>query len=237
MKNKCHLLTAAFFLLPNLISLQIHDELSDERNESSQEFLHNSFAGDALTDAYTCFQGMAAGIDETKDDKALSCVSDCHRVCSALLRCAGMMPEDRVPKLAETITSAFADPNTNSSAARQAFTLDNVVPQVALLCLWDHTKDVAKILSSSIVTYFDGDGTTMMEDEDESHSPKKQMPVSMAIAVLQGILGGTDSSSIAARDAILLSENALHDIECALKSAFTKLKTVFDSSEVSRGPI
>lgn len=210
--------------------MQIETNLQDSENKPSSDFLVNAFSGAVLANVHAHFEEMASGCDQT-NSKELRIIEDCHRVCSAILRCAGRLEPESVKGLAHQITSKLG-----AIEDEDGFAHENITPHVALLCLWGMTEDVAHSLASSIVKSFShvdfgfdketigkkrksGRSGKVSEDSVKHNAPFRvpQLPSHVAIEVLESILRGSDPSSAAARNAILLSSAACSAIEKALE--------------------
>jgi hypothetical protein len=209
--------------------MQIESHLQESENKPSSDFLVNAFSGAVLANVNSHFEEMASGCDQT-NSKGLRIIEDCHRVCSAILRCAGRLAPESVKGLANQITSKLGAIEDNDDLAHE-----NITPHVALLCLWGMTGDVADSLASSIVKSFghadfgfdnetsgkkrksgrSGKGNSSVKTDAPLRVP--QLPSHVAIEVLESILRGSDPSSAAARDAILSSTAACSALEKALE--------------------
>jgi hypothetical protein len=202
--------------------------LQAPENEPSLDFLVKAFSGAVLANVNSHFEEKAYGCDQNTR-KGLMVMNDCHRVCAAMLRCAGRLPPESVKGLAHQITSKLGGIENDGDAVRE-----NITPHVALLCLWGMTEDVASSLASSIAKSF---GPEELTFEDEIKGKKRRsgrlsrggtvntdtpllvprLPSHVAMEVLECILRGSDPSSAAARDAILSSASACGALEEALE--------------------
>ena len=220
-------------------TVQIFDQLSEPGNGACKDFLFDSFSGETLTALYGHFGENAATITDDAEDDDLLTKSECFRTCSALLRCAGMMPEKNVLGLSNYIKSIVS--------SKKGYSGDLSLP-VSLLCLWGHTDDVCKMLAASINSYFDGKCdkgepeisheiiTKKKLDKRNVRDREKVAEVSAeaALHVLGSILDGSDSSFLATRESILRSEVALNAIEDALEKSMIVAEEVLKPT-VSRG--
>lgn len=209
--------------------MQIESDLQALENEPSRDFLVDAFSGAVLANVNSHFEEKAIVSDQSTR-KGLRVMDDCHRVCAAILRCAGRLPPKFVKGLAHQITSKLDSIEDEDDIARE-----NITPHVALLCLWGMTEDVATSLALSIVKAF---GQDEFGFDNESHGKKRrsgrrssssasaqadtkltvpQLPSHVAMEVLESILRGSDPSSAAARTAILSSTTACNALEKALE--------------------
>lgn len=184
---------------------QIEDGLEAPGNEPSQEFLLDAFSGAVLANVNAHFEAINT--------------DDAHRVCSAILRCAGRLPHKSVKGLSAQITQRLEQDNDNDF---------NMTPHVALLCLWGMTEDVATSLSASIVTAF-GVVSPMNVKKRKSKVQVPRLAPDVALQVLENILRGPDPSSAAARHAIMLSETACTALESALEQGTVCAERILSS--------
>ena len=161
-------------------------------------------------------------------------LADCHRACVALLNCAGKVEESKVEGMRSHIIRELCKSSDMPAEPRRTA---NFAPNVALLCAWGMTDDVAKCLASSISQYFAGDTDGMSASRlaqksgsrkrkqrgkkqvaDEAALPTK-LDVDVCLHILGGVLKGSYPASILARESILESETAFNDIASALQTA------------------
>lgn len=221
-----YLLTYIHFTL-----FKIEADLKDGQNENAVETLQEVFAGNVLTEVYCHFESKLEGQNVMEDAN----LADCHRACVALLNCAGKVEESKVEGMRSHIIHELCKSSDIMSAEprRRA----NFAPNVALLCAWGMTDDVAKCLASSISRYFAGDADEMNTSRlaqksgsskrkqrgkkqvvDEAALPTK-LDVDVCLLILGGVLKGSYPASVLARESILGSETAFNAIASALQTA------------------
>jgi hypothetical protein len=131
----------------------IEEELEEPENEPYNEILLEAFSGANLTDVHSHFERKAADI-VVLDKKGTKFRVDCYRTCAAILRCAGRLP----PKAAEGLESHISEKLADLNAHIDDNTVrENIIPHIALLCLWGMAEDVAASLADSIKSAFGDD--------------------------------------------------------------------------------
>jgi len=213
----------------------IDDKLKLRINEKNLENLVASFSGPALMDVLAHFESRAEDLlarrgGHTDDDSTLE---DCYRTCAAILRLAGRLPTETVDGLVPHVTAVLGSlPDTEGSGGG-ALPTPNVTAHVALLCLWDHTEEVAASLASSIESVFEADHSLYFGSPDSNSGKRRvrqggssskngtllvpELPPNAALTILGDILLGSDPSSVSARQSILSSPTASAKIEKALE--------------------
>lgn len=205
-------------------------------NAEWDQFLLDEFSGQKLTTILSYYEKKAS-LSEEGDTR-----DDCHRICTSILRCAGMLPskvaDGLVPYISTMLASA-QDPEDSDSPVESA------TAYIALLCLWGMTDEVAPSLAKSISSGF---GENTLLDSAASDSKKRRsrtprtsaaffvlphLPCHVALSVLGGILRGSDPSSVAAREAILRSQTARSAIEQALEQGTRCAEQMLDGLSVS----
>ena len=187
----------------------------------------NAFSGAVLANVNSHFEEKAHTCDETTNG-GVKIVEDCHRVCAAILRCAGRLSPESVMGLAHQVVSKLDSIDNERDMSRE-----NVTPHVALLCLWGMTEAVSESLAMSISVTFDYDkaifddmsrGKKRRSRRARDSTPNLKAPLGVpqlsshvAMEVLESILRGSDPSSVAARQAILSSRGASTTLEQALE--------------------
>lgn len=194
--------------------------------------LMDVFSGNVLTEVYGHFEskfvGSGGDFEETK-------LGDCFRACVAILNCAGKMEEASIEGLRSRILNDLASSNEMPMEKRSN---TNFSPNVALLCAWGMTEDVACCLASSITQHFEsgnhGQNTEYTQESEVSkkrkqrtkkiidNSSTKSMPklnIDVCLNILGHILKGSFPASVSARESILKSETAYRTIEHALQKA------------------
>lgn len=189
-----------------------------------------AFSGAVLSNVNAHFEEQAEAMDSEE------AVHDCHRVCSAILRCAGRLSPEHVDGLATQVTKKLESVSDDAPT--------DLTPHIALLCLWGMTMDVAKSLSSSLMAAFGEDAYTSPSFDDVVPGTRKRrsvsrrkgavpsLPAAAAMRILEDILRGADPSSVAARDALLSSTVACIEIEGSLESGTACAERLLLSGEV-----
>ena len=207
----------------------IENQLQQPEHDACRAFLVDAFSGAVLGNVNSHFDAMAATFDNL-DRKGAKAMDDCHRTCASILRCAGRLSSKCVEGLAAQITSKLASIDHDD----QNMDRKNITPHIALLCMWGLTEDVSSSLASSIAKAFDNDDDLAFPGFHTftGRSNKRKIgrglelakpvipPLSpkMALSVFEEILSGVDPSCIAARTAILSSNEACNAFERALES-------------------
>mmetsp|Transcript_7266 Transcript_7266/g.10631 ORF Transcript_7266/g.10631 Transcript_7266/m.10631 type:complete len:1184 (+) Transcript_7266:279-3830(+) len=208
----------------------IEEDLLEPEYEPINTFLSNSFSGSALSTVYSYFDGNAS-INAEDTEQTLNS----HRICAALLRCAGRLDQKRVQGLTQQITAKLSCDEASH----------DLTPHVALLCLWGKTEEVIETLSASIIGGLCTQDDTF-EDPDlylnkaaggnkAETTIMPQLEPYKAMEVIDTILRGEDPSSIAARKVILESEcQALYDaLEKGIHFAERLLQSISDHPNVT----
>lgn len=214
--------------------------MKQSENEPCLAFLEDSISGSILTDLFSYFGNKIYGEWESESDIHVKRRSECHRICSSILSCAGMMTPDTTAGLPKLLESHIGEYCKVTRKRQEEVSLS---PVIALFCSWGLHQDVATSFYNSISSVFgdddeadenllcDGDyvgvlGCSNRSKRKQSSSRKSdviassvipELPAITTLKLIGTILNGTDSYSIAARDALLSSETACSTIENALE--------------------
>lgn len=200
----------------------IEEELSKPEEKPVNDFLLDAFSGKVLATVYSYFEEKASMSNEDIEQNLYY-----HRVCAALLRCAGRLEQESVEGLTQQITAKLSCDEASI----------DLTPHVALLCLWGKTEEVIQSLSASIVR-----GLCAVDDDFENQNIQLDQIVGInevhptvmpqlapykAMEVVDTILRGEDPSSMAARKVILNSESQA--LEAALEKGFDYAENLLQS--------
>eukprot|EP00980_Cylindrotheca_fusiformis_P016523 scaffold4949_cov134-Cylindrotheca_fusiformis.AAC.2 len=165
--------------------------------------------------------------------------ADCLRIYGAILRCLGQLPQDTVQGIVDLITtsmSSFTDENRPLH-----FILSHFVP----LCVWGMNDNVAHALAKSIESAYENEisflspSALSLDKSISNHhgSGKKahddgavELPMlspDVALAVVNRIIRGGDSSSAFLREQILSSERASSAVRSALNQGIVFAERLF----------
>ena len=213
----------------------IESELKREENESAADFLLEVFSGNVLTEVYSHFESKTVdGVEDTK-------MAECSRACVAILNCAGKMKENEIDGLRSHVIGELAKATDLPSDER---TRMNFSPNMALLCQWGMTEDVAQCLSNSILDYF-APGSSVKKPKASKKRKQRgkkktnakdelpQLDIEMSLDILGNILKGSYSASLSARESIINSETAFSAILTALQSARAAAETIIKPDQSS----
>jgi len=215
----------------------IEIELLQSENEQCLQFIEESIGGNILPDLFSYFDKKINDDLESERDRDIQKRSECHRICGSILSCAGMMAPDTTPGLPNVLTSHIEEYCKVSRKKQERVSLS---PVIALFCSWGLHQDVATSFYNSISSGFGDDNEAegnSLYDRDyvgilgckERRSKRKQssiqiesslipqLPAAATLKLIGKILSGTDSYSIAARDALISSETVCGTIENALE--------------------
>jgi condensin-2 complex subunit G2 len=218
----------------------IEADLKHEQNESAADILMEVFSGNVLTEVYSHFESKT--VDGMEDAK----MAECSRACVAILNCAGKMKESEIEGLRAHVIEELAKAADLPPEKRMRM---NFSPNMALLCEWGMTEDVAQCLASGIKTYFTSgnDGEMDAGNAGKSKASKKrkqrgkkkaskdvlpQLDIEMSLGILGNILKGSYSASQSARESIIESESAFDAISTALESARAAAEKIIKSQQV-----
>lgn len=207
----------------------IDGDLSDPFQDGCRALLVNRFVKANAVQLLSHFQQKVNESDsQTEEDSSRR--DDCWRTCSAILRCASRLPQERIEGIVSFVISSL-----QSSAGEGRGSCAHLSSHLALLCTWERTEIVASTLAKSIESAFGEDislmspcfgdnvgrrssrsivGNTQVNGES-FEIPK--FPPQMAWQILDAILKASDPSSAAVRDAILSSTSASNNIIMALE--------------------
>mmetsp|Transcript_22855 Transcript_22855/g.40142 ORF Transcript_22855/g.40142 Transcript_22855/m.40142 type:complete len:1311 (-) Transcript_22855:196-4128(-) len=210
----------------------IEAQLKDSQNENAKQMLMEEFSGNVLTEVYCHFETKFEN-DNLEDSKLV----DCLRACIAILNCAGKVDESKISGLRAHIIGELSNKSDMPAERRIA----NLSPNVALLCAWGMTEDVARYLASSISRIFAGDTDERVNGSFTLNvlgSSRKSLPrsvkkkvaadeavplpnldIDVCLGILGHILKGSYPASALARESILKSETAFNTIVSALQTA------------------
>lgn len=217
--------------------------MKEDENKQSHEFLLKSFSD---SDVYSIFVYFRSKLDERGDDgvaKVEASNSDCFRICSSVLLCAGRVLPENVVKLQDEVRHSLERMEGTGNC--------NAVPLIAAQCLWGSAENVSSSIGSALSSLM----AIELDDADRHRTPVKNVSivktrqgkrgehkridsgVSMtpvvALRALNCILAGVDPSAKASRQAILSSDSACHFIEVSLERALHAAEVVLNASEVS----
>ena len=191
-----------------------------EQDEECNQWMIQQFSGATLTNALTHFEQRASEKSHNEQTR-----DECYRTCAAILRLAGRLSSKAVQGLVPHISSVLSSlARTSAVQPRQ-----NVSAHIALLCLWGKTDEVAPSLASSIEADFESYHELLFASPEEKSKKRKSgrspkvglavppLPPAVALDLLADIFRGSDPSSVAARDSILLSASSSNAIERALE--------------------
>lgn len=185
------------------------------------------FTGNVLTDVYCHFESK---LDDENLDDAKS--TDCFRACVAILNCAGKVDESKIEGLRTHIVGELSKAMPVEKRMKPNFS-----PNVALLCAWGMTGDVAQCLASSIQLYFEGGADDELnasftrrsgpsrkrkqrgKKKADADGKLPKLDIDVCLDILGHILKGSNSASVSARESILQSETAFSAIASALQTA------------------
>jgi hypothetical protein len=208
----------------NSISVQ----LTNPGNEACQECLFEAFSSAAFTELYTHFENKVGTLHDNLSTNLVNNGNECEcfRICSALLRCAAMIPEQSLQGLSKHLKSVI------SNSRKQIRPMDISLP-ISLLCLWGHKEVILLSLASAINSGLGKMSHTVglrevsqVSDKIKKRSKSKgredaevafDLSAESAIRVLGKILSGSDPIYVASRKLVLHSEGPLKAIEEALK--------------------
>lgn len=185
----------------------IEADLQHEQNESAADILMEVFSGNVLTEVYSHFESKT--VEDLEDSK----MAECSRACVAILNCAGKMKETEIDGLRAHVIGELSKATDMPPEKR---TRVNFSPNMALLCQWGMTEDVAQCLSSSILNYFspeNPDGkprqTKKRKQRGKKAATKDELPqldIETSLGILGNILKGSYPASLSARDSIIKSD-------------------------------
>ncbi len=216
----------------------IEADLEHEQNESAADILMEVFSGNVLTEVYSHFESKT--VEDLEDAK----MAECSRACVAILNCAGKMKETEIDGLRAHVIGELAKATNMPPEQR---TRVNFSPNMALLCQWGMTEDVAQCLSNSILNYFSPENLDGKPKQSKKRKQRgkmaatkdelPQLDIETSLGILGNILKGSYPASLSARDSIIKSDAALTAISTALQSARAAAETIIKSpsgeSEVS----
>ena len=234
---KKHASTALMATVCESISIlwdTIQAELKDEQNHSCMEILADVFSGNVLREVY-CFFESSRSTDVAADDDS-TVAADCYRACVAILNCAGKMDESRIDGLRSHIISQLVMSRDMPDEQRKR---SNYSSDVALLCAWGMTEEVANCLSKSITHYFENGKQKKRAGVKRKARGKKELNLSdqiLDIDVSLGIVGhllqGSNPLSVTARESLLSSDRSYSAITSALGSTQLYIGQALASREV-----
>ena len=244
-----HSNTALMATISESISIlweQIEPDLKDGQNETAEEMLVGVFSGNVLTEVYCHFEAKVEQGSDDDSEEGNAKMADCRRACDAILNCAGMLDESKIEGLRPYIVEELSKASEMSVERRMK---SNLSPNVALLCAWGMTEEVAESLASSISDYFTGDiddpsvSFTRKSDSSRRNTRSKKkaatdealpkMDIDVCLGVLGHMLKGADASSLSTREAILKSDTAFQALVAALEKAKTATEQMLKSKRVS----
>ncbi|GKZ00432.1 hypothetical protein MPSEU_000995800 [Mayamaea pseudoterrestris] len=210
----------------------IEKALSQKDNEVLHDLLVEKFSGDPLMVILAHFEKKAHVTVVQSESEALQTQEDCHRVCAAILRIAGRLPQKAIRGLVSHIAKKL---KTFSTVNASKWTSQQATASIALLCLWNMTEQVGISLAASIESEFEQDHCLHYETSP-MHSRKRragertnknagksslfpELPPLLALSVLGDIFRGSNPSSITARKSLLESVVASAAIQRALQRA------------------
>ncbi|KAL7538289.1 hypothetical protein ACHAXR_008448 [Thalassiosira sp. AJA248-18] len=208
----------------------IETDLKDSQNENADEMLMDVFSGNVLTEVYCHFESKLETGDSGSNDTSMN---QCHRACAAILSCAGKVNESKIEGLRSHIIGELTK-SSDMPAKRRI--KSNFCPNMALLCAWGMTEEVAECLASSISQFFSEDtaelGVSFTRKSDASKKRKQRgkqraaaeetlpkLDIEVCFGILGQILKGSYPASVSARESILKSEKACGSLCTALKTA------------------
>ena len=202
------------------------------------------FAGDVLTEVYCHFKSKFEN-DGSENDES----HQYFRACVHILNCAGKVDESKIEGLRAHIIGELSESwdMPEEKRARANFSTN-----VALLCAWGMTEDVARCLASSIRLYFEGgadDADASFTRKSTGSRKRKQrgsknrgaaatetlptLHIDVCLGILGYILKGSYPASASTRESILKSETAFNAIASALQSAKTSAERMMKPQAVS----
>ncbi|KAL9182845.1 hypothetical protein ACHAXT_004124 [Thalassiosira profunda] len=200
----------------------IEEDLKDEENGEAVEILMEVFSGGMLTEVYCHFEAKCAAEGELEESK----MEDCFRACGAILNSAGRMDETAVYGLRAHVIGQLS--KSSELPPEKQMTV-NFGPNVALLCAWGMTEEIAQCLASSISQYFSDDIDASFTRKSRASRKRKprgkkqasddalpQLEIDVSLITLGHILRSTNAT---ARESILQSESAFTTLASALKTA------------------
>jgi len=204
------------------------------------------FSGNVLTEVLCHFETrFAEGSESDNLENSMSVNS--MRACVAILNCAGKVDESKIEGLRTHIVGQLS---ATSDTPAEGSVRANLSPNVALLCAWGMTEDVAKCLASSISQYFMGDANEQNgsftrksgASRKRKSRGKKQavtgqsdlphLDVGVCLGILGDILKGSYPASVLAREYILGSDTAFDAIASALQTAKTAAERMIKPRKV-----
>ena len=215
----------------------IEADLKHEQHGSAADILMEVFSGNVLTEVYSHFESKA--VDGLEDDK----MAACSRACVAILNCAGKMKETEIEGLRAHVIGELAKATDMPPEKRMRV---NFSPNMALLCEWGMTEDVAQCLAASILPYFMFDNWEEMPKTSKKRKQRgkkavkevlPQLDIETSLGILGNILKGSYPSSLSARDSIVRSESAFTTISTALQSARTAAKKIIKAQQVDESQV
>lgn len=232
----------------NVLWQSIDTELELKEHDQRQQILIEKFSGETIMTILTHFEGKAQHAVAQGNEK-VTIQEDCHRVYSAILRCAGRLPLKAVEGLLPHVSAAlakFSDGTEGSNLSTKQATAF-----IALLCLWGMTDEVGTSLAASIESTFERDHALNYEQPSSKQGSRKRraggrsssnkdetvvvpdLPPIVALQVLGDILSGADPSSLAARQSLINSDMASKAIEKALQRGTKYAERVLTGTTVS----
>jgi hypothetical protein len=204
----------------------IAENLSKPCNEACKESLFEAFSSAAVTEIYSYFENK---IGRPKDIPTANLAKnsnegDCLNVCSALLRCAAMMPEENLEAFSKHLKSVV------SNSEQQCCPMYLSLP-ISLLSIWGHQTDVLHSLALSINAGLEGtprmDALPNVKKKTRNRKKSKigenfevsfLLPAVSAIQILGKILSGSDPIYLSSRNLVLCCEESINDVIGALKT-------------------
>jgi len=203
----------------------ITENLSSPGNEVCKESLFEAFSSATVAEIYTYFENKIGRQNDNPSTYLVTYLNDdCLNVCSALLRCAAMVPEENLEAFSKHLKSVMS----NSEEQRCPIYLS--LP-ISLLCLWGHQNEVLQSLAFSInagpgkIPNRAGLPTLTKKKKNRKKSKIGEgfevifvMPAVSAIQILGNMLSGSDPIYFSSRKQILCCEEGINDIIAALKN-------------------
>jgi condensin-2 complex subunit G2 len=204
-------------------------------NKECNDFLLKEFSGPMLTIILSHYENQTTLLLDNQESESLK--DDCGRICTAILRCAGSLPAQTGDDLVSYIKLVLeAMTSHHASTLGENSKQFHVSGHIALLCLRGLTQEVALSMSASIESSFETDHELLFgspcNDSKKRKSGKTRksgrrsngstttipiLPSTVALNVLGDILCASDPSCVAARELLVLSNEACHAIEKSLE--------------------
>ena len=202
------------------------------------------FSGNLLTEVLRHFETKFAEGSES-DDVENSIMENSARACVAILNCAGKLDASKIDGMQAHVVGQLS---AARDMAAEGPLRANLSPNVALLCAWGMTNDIALCLSKSISQFFNEQNRSFAQ---KSGTPKKRkanrksqaatdiselshldLDVDVCLGILGHILKGSYPASRLARTSILNSEAAFNAITSALQMAKSAAERLVEPGKV-----